>query len=499
MQGRKALMFVAMLVPCVLLAVVTGCKREYPTRVISLPTLTPTNTPTVALTNTFTRTWTLNPTTPTPTPTPTLTPMVIDNFDAGSNAITINSVLGTSDPNVWFAAGDNSCTPSFSIVTPFAGNPSSYCGQLSGSGCTTFGSMGFYFSQGITNMYGGTSLDIGDNSTGVRFDIVKAGGNVSSVRFEYLDDYSTNGIPGNSCGNGCGPGWGEDLVVGSTWKSVTIFWSTCTLPSWYTTPSQDPPDPSVMYGMHWIVNSNGQPFDIQLDNVTLINDPPPPTPTPNCNLIDDMETGKNRGALYVPGNCGSTSFYGHNGFWYTYHDSLGGTIWPASSEVNFMSSPGAGGSNYACRLTGTNSITGGDIYAGVGINLTDPKSFYDLTLGGLYSGIKFDAMVGTAATVVRFKIPDSDTDPDGGICPGISTCSSANASNTNGCCFDDYGMDMTLTGAWTNYRLSFSSLTQSGFGYAPGTFKPQQASALQWQFQEAGLDYDLWLDNVYLY
>ena len=536
MQGRKALVFAAMLVPCVILAIAAGCKREYPTRPLSLPTYTP--TPLVAYTSTITRTPTLTITatptvtktrtlTPTMTPTgmltstytlsPTITltststltltttytytftptplpPEIIDDFEDGNSVI--NAVLGITDPNSWFVTGDTSCTPSFSVAAPAAGNSSLHCGEWSASACATFGSLGFYFSNGITGIYGGTSVDA-SSATGVRFDIVKVGGTVTSVRFEYMDDYSTSGIAGNQCGSACGPGYGQDLVVGTTWTPVTIFWSACTLPSWYTAAgSTHPSDVYVMYGMHWIANSNGSAFDFQLDNVELIHNPPPPTPTPNCNKIDDMEDGNNRGYVYAAGDCGSTASNVHNGYWYTYHDSLGGTVWPASAEVNFMSAPGANGSNYAMRLTGTNSSGTGDIYGGAGLNLMEPKAFMDLTIGGMYSGIKFDGKVGATATVYRFKLPDVDTDPDGGIC--------GDTGSGGGKCYDDFGQAVTLTSTWTNYSYSFSSMTEVGFGYPASVdtsipFKPTQTSAVQFQTEEVGVDFDLWIDNITLY
>jgi hypothetical protein len=420
--------------------------------------------------------------------------------DLENDSLTIYPVLGLTNPGSWFSTNDSTCSPVLSLVSP--GADGSYAIQLTGSGCATFSTLGFYFADDTT--VNGTYVDAEDNNTGVAFKIKESSGNVTSVRFEYLDDYSTNGIPGNSCGTACGPGYGQDLTISTTWTPVTIFWDTCSLPTWYltTTPAGHPRDPWNMYGMHWIVNANGNNFGVEIDDVQFIHNVPPPTPTPDCSKIDDMEDNDNRGIIYSAGNCGSNGTTGlHTGYWYTYQDSLGGVMWPAANAVFAMSSPGAyGTSNYAARITGICSSSG-SVYAGVGLNMVDPKNFWDMTVSGRYSGIKFDAMVGSSSpTTVRFKIPDIDTDPDGAICPNYSTCSSANASSANGCCYDDYGMDMVYTTSWTNYQLNFTALTQVGFGYTPPAgFNPKSVSAIQWQFGETSSNFDLWIDNITLY
>jgi hypothetical protein len=517
MQGRKVILASMLLVPFVALAVMTGCKRQYPSRPLFVPSYTPTpllsNTFTVTptITKTFTRTTTITftrtPTgmvtstftlTLTPTYSPTVTatrtptqtatwtstslpPVGIDDLEDGNT--TINGIFGITNPGPWYAAGDASCSPVMEVMSPGA-NSSTYAIQLTGSGCATFGALGFWLFDDTT-LYG-SYYNVRDASTGVRFDIRQSGGNVTSVRFEYLDDFSANGIPGNSCGTNCQPGYGKDLVVSSSWAAVTVFWVNCTLPTWYTG-TVKPADPWNMYGMHWIANANGQDFGIQLDNVMLVNDPPPPTPTPDCSTVENMEDNDNRGVVYQSGDCGSDGSIGlHSGFWYTYQDTFGGEIAPSTTEKFFMSSPGAS-SSYAARLTGTNSTAGGDIYAGMGLNLLDPKNFYDATVNGKYSGVRFDAKVGASSAVsIRFKIPDVNSDPAGITCQATK-------------CYDDYGMDMELTTSWVTYSLPFSTLTQVGFGYDPGGFTPTQVSALQWQFLTPGVDFELWVDNVILY
>jgi len=519
--GRKSGWTFLWLVPCVILAVAVGCKRQYPSRPASLaaytatplishtftvsapPTLSPTRTRTATLTPTptgmATSTFTLSPThtltltatwtyTPSNTPTPTNTPLPpvgVDDLEDGNLVCNTLPDFNVTSAGSWYVGSDGSCSPALSVVAGGA-NASNYAVQATGSACVTYADMGFWFRDDITG--DAYTVDIHSKSTGVRFDIRQVTGTVSSVRFEYLGDRSANGVPYNTCGTACRPGYGKDLIIASSWQSVTIFWDECTLPSWYVgSGSVTVNDAWNMYGLHWIANANGNDFGFQLDNVALVNDTPPPTPTPNCSSVDNMEDNDNRGVIYGAGDCGSDGVIGlHSGYWYTYQDALGGVIWPSTTDKFYMSAPGSS-SGYAARITGTNSVEGGDIYAGMGMNLVEPKVFYDLTIGGKYSGIQFDAKVGASSPAsIRFKIPDISSDPAGGYCSAK--------------CYDDYGMDMVLTTDWVTYTLPFSSLTQVGFGDPLATaFTPSQTTALQWQFLEPNVDFDLWVDNVILY
>jgi hypothetical protein len=140
---------------------------------------------------------------------------------------------------------------------------------------------------------------------------------------------------------------------------------------------------------------------------------------------------------------------------------------------------------YCARSTGNTTD-----YVGMGFNFVEPKGLYDATGGGAYTGIRFYARVETgSSTIARFKMPDVNTDPDGGNC-----------GSQPGGCYNDFGRPMTLTNAWVQYQALYSSLTQeSGWGWAPpGGFSPNQVFAVQWQLNNTA-GFDLQLDDVTFY
>ena len=70
----------------------------------------------------------------------------------------------------------------------------------------------------------------------------------------------------------------------------------------------------------------------------------------------------------------------------------------------------------------------------MGMNFIDPKGQYDASK---YAGIPFWAKKGPDSTgKVRLKVPDVNTDPDGGVCTE---------------CFNDFGADIVLTNDWKLY------------------------------------------------
>jgi endoglucanase len=84
---------------------------------------------------------------------------------------------------------------------------------------------------------------------------------------------------------------------------------------------------------------------------------------------------------------------------------------------------------------------------------------------------------------VRLKVPDMNTDPDGGVCSE---------------CFNDFGADMALAPEWKKYIFPFKKMAQMPGWGAPR--KPHIAPAaiygLQWQVNTPGASYDIWVDDV---
>lgn len=190
-------------------------------------------------------------------------------------------------------------------------------------------------------------------------------------------------------------------------------------------------------------------------------------------LIDDGEDNNNQGAVVE----------GRGGYWYTYVDDGGSTVDPpagAAGGTFTMSPGGANGSKFAARVHGT--LGGGAIVFGaMGVNLVDPKDVYDASR---YQGIAFWAKKGAgSAPKVRFKVPDGNTDEEGGVCKE---------------CFNDFGVDLNLTDDWKQYVVPFRSMKQmEGWGSPrPRALDRKKVYGLQWQASTPGATYDIWIDDI---
>jgi endoglucanase len=187
--------------------------------------------------------------------------------------------------------------------------------------------------------------------------------------------------------------------------------------------------------------------------------------------IDDAEDDNNQVLLRG----------GRSGYWYTFVDKAGSTITPPSQVTFLMSPGGARGSRYAARMMGKVSAAGQPIFAGMGFSFTDPKAAYDASA---FSGVSFYAKVGLGATAnVRLKVPDANTDPAGKVCSE---------------CFNDFGVDLTLTGDWQKYLAPFAAMKQmDGWGAPhPAAIDKSKIFGLQWQVTQPGASYDVWVDDV---
>ena len=174
---------------------------------------------------------------------------------------------------------------------------------------------------------------------------------------------------------------------------------------------------------------------------------------------------------------------GRGGYWYTFVDDAGSSVVPEAGKNGgtFTMTPGgANGTKYAAHMSGT--VGGGNaVYVGMGFNFVDPKGQYDASK---YKGITFWAKKGPgSADKVKLKVPDKSTDPDGKICKE---------------CFNDFGMDITLTDQWTQYTIPFTSMKQDktwGSPHPDGV-DPKTLYGVQFQFNQAGQAFDMWLDEI---
>jgi hypothetical protein len=197
----------------------------------------------------------------------------------------------------------------------------------------------------------------------------------------------------------------------------------------------------------------------------------PPRPEATCEgqaLVENAEDRNDQ--VLLRGN--------RNGYIYTYLDKAGSTILPTESQ--FRMEKGGADSNYAIHVHGKLAPTG-ETFAGVGLDLRDPRKPYDASK---YKGVSFVAKVGKGSSpYVRFKIPDANTDPDAKVCTE---------------CFNDFGIGIELTEEWTRYEVPFSELKQEG-GWGkprPPAVDPSKLMALQWQVTSAGTAFDIWIDDV---
>lgn len=190
-------------------------------------------------------------------------------------------------------------------------------------------------------------------------------------------------------------------------------------------------------------------------------------------LIDDMEDNNNQTAVVE----------GRGGYWYTYVDDAGSTVEPPAGSQGgtfTQSEGGANGSKFAARVHGKLGA-GSVIFGAMGMNFVDPKDTYDASK---YGGISFWAKKGPGGLdKVRVKVPDINTDQEGGICTA---------------CFNDFGQDITLTEAWQKYVVLFSKMRQQEYWGAPRPRKIDKTKVygIQIQAQAPGATYDVWVDDI---
>jgi hypothetical protein len=186
-------------------------------------------------------------------------------------------------------------------------------------------------------------------------------------------------------------------------------------------------------------------------------------------LIDDAEDGNN----------GAKAVSGRGGYWYTFADDAGSTIDPPKGGTFMMASGGANGSQFGARFKGKIG-SAQVVYAGVGVNFTEPRGPYDASK---YGGISFWAKRGEGTGNVRLKVPDINTSDAGKICTE---------------CFNDFGADLQFTDKWTKYVVPFSEMKQlSGWGSPhPPAIDRSKIYGVQFQVNSANQTYDIWVDQL---
>ncbi len=177
------------------------------------------------------------------------------------------------------------------------------------------------------------------------------------------------------------------------------------------------------------------------------------------------------------------------GYWYTLHDDMGGTISPdtqdGSEELVATDLPEARGTS----LLGMHVVADSgfdDWGAGLGFDLDSPnsntKNKYDVSR---YSSLVFWARSGNGTFDMRVNIQTAEVVDDGK--PG-GECAAD--------CDDAYGVDITLEETWQEYTVPLTAppLAQGGWGASPD-FEPRSVLSVQFQ-AKAGVAFDIWLDDV---
>jgi hypothetical protein len=192
----------------------------------------------------------------------------------------------------------------------------------------------------------------------------------------------------------------------------------------------------------------------------------------NEELIDDL----NDGDRFLP------PLSGRSGAWFDGHDnSPNAKMFPDPDTTGFVpSATGDACRKYAAYVYGGGYVLwGADLWFGLGSPYNASK----------YTGISFWAKVdpGTS-TVVRVTFPDKDTQPDGGL------CQTGSSAGTNGC-WDHYGQRINLTTSWARYYVTFSGLTQDGWGRSGTGFDPSTIFQVRFQIPN-GATFGIWIDDV---
>lgn len=190
-------------------------------------------------------------------------------------------------------------------------------------------------------------------------------------------------------------------------------------------------------------------------------------------LIDDFEDGNGQIA-------GVDS---RIGFWFVYNDgTTGGTQTPPLNNV-LPSMPGANGSRYAMRTTGTGFTNWG---AGLGAEL-DASGNRTCTLNlAAYHGVQFWTKGTPATAQIRFQLTQSNLQQIqfGGTCnPATLTCS------------DFYDVSFNPTPDWSQHTVLFSDMKQEGWG-SKAPFDVTQIQGIR--FQITAPSFEFWVDDISL-
>src|SRR5262249_27269555 len=152
------------------------------------------------------------------------------------------------------------------------------------------------------------------------------------------------------------------------------------------------------------------------------------------------------------------------------------------------------GSRYAMRVTGQGFLDWGAVL-GVAFQFGERPNGetgaipYDASA---YAGVEFYARIGDTSTdEVRYQISDSNSEPDGGVCP--------EERGSMDECYDSFGVGIPqLDTTWHHYKIPFAGLSQRDYGYDADAVVTSAVYQITFNFP-AGSVFDFWVDDLKFY
>ncbi len=199
--------------------------------------------------------------------------------------------------------------------------------------------------------------------------------------------------------------------------------------------------------------------------------------TSNELLVDDMEDGTT--PFVLPS--------GSRGRWYLANDGTGGQQTPGIDQLMSVIPGGREQSVLAVHTTASGFSGWG---ASVGFefeNQLGQRAAFDASN---FSAITFYAKVESgSASKVWVALPDSNTDPSGGVC-GQDPDAGSDA------CLDHFGQYVDLEQTFAKYTIVFAQLSQKGWGHAESGLDSAHLLGLEVSWGTSSID--LWIDDVTL-
>ncbi|WP_437939406.1 hypothetical protein [Sorangium sp. So ce341] len=206
----------------------------------------------------------------------------------------------------------------------------------------------------------------------------------------------------------------------------------------------------------------------------------PPTGEPmDLSLIDDMEDGD--GTIISLNDAENP----RRGAWFVGNDDLG-TQEPGKNETFFMTAiePPRGSSLSAAYSEADDKFTDWGALFGFRLNSNETETNPGVYDASEFRGITFFARADSgSSTKVLVDVVDVQTWNKGGICTQ---------------CDDHFTKIVTLTPCWTQYKVAFSELKQSGWGQAFEAVDLTKVWGIQFRFG-ARSPFKLWIDDVAFY